>query len=466
MKSQKTPDAGLYGIHRALPGTLLAAPLLPMLLSALTLATPLAAQTSVTPRGFLGQGHRLTQPTKGWVGLDLLPGGQLLTFDGQNLVALDGRTGKVSTTFATLGKAVFGSDVRISPSGKHAWLCESSTGAVYRYAFASKKLQRVTSLGGNFSIAFSPKDSEDFAYIVGDPGFKTLARVYRVDSRTGAQDLIAEASGFAGPLLFDSQGDLYMAPAPKKFGAKGQGRILRWSAAQVKSAIGKSSLLEKQAKVFASGFDNAYDMEFDSEGTLYVTDVSFGASQLFEIPIGGGKTQAKGVLKVAGQGVTSLRFERKALPFERYGTPGSTLHVLSTDFSKNHALWTLSPRRPALTYKTLSGGQIGFTLTGGEPSAWALWLIGEGLKQETAFPLGYGGLLFPQIGINVVTRPFVILNGKTDKSGQALFQLVLPGSKGLRFTTQVLMGPIPALPGGTGASAWASSNPTLVKQGS
>ncbi len=449
--------AGQRSITYALLGSLF--------LGASLLAPDVSAQSATTPRGFHSRGQALAQPVKGWVGLDLLPGGKLLSFDGQNLVALDAKTGKVTQTYATLSKGVFGSDVRLSPTGKHAWFCESSAGGVYRYEFASKKLRLVTTLGGNFSIAFSPKDTGDFVYVVGDPGFKALARIYRIDARTGAQDLIAQAVGFAGPLLFDAKGDLYMAPAPKKFGVKGQGKILRWTASQVKSGIGSSALSETQAKVYASGFDNAYDMEFDQEGTLYVTDVSFGASHLFEIPIGGGKSRASKILKVTKQGVTNLRFRKGSLPFERYGTEGSTFFVLSTDFAKNHGLWVLSPKRPILSYKPLSGGQIGFTLTGGVPSSWAIWLLGEGLKTETAFALGHAGLLYPQIGV-AIHKPFIFLNSKVDPNGNALFQLVLPKGKGLRFTTQALIGPVRVLPGGTAASTWASSNPVLVKQGS
>jgi len=406
----------------------------------------------------------LAQPTKGWVGLDILPSGGLLTFDGQSLVSLDATTGKVLSTFHKLGKGVFGSDLGISRSGKHFWFCESSTGGVYRYEFATKTLKLITRLSGNFSIAFSPKDGDDFAYVSGDPGFRAVSRVYRIDAKTGSQDLIAAGAGYAGPVVFDPMGNLYMAPASTKIGTKGLGKILKWTAAQVTSAMGTTSLLEIQATVHASGFDSAYDMEFDGEGTLYVSDVSFGASHLFEIPIGGGKSQAREILKSANQGVTSLRFRAHALPFERFGSAGAAFYVLSTDYSKLHGLWKLEPKRPQLTYKALSGGQIGFTLTGAEPSAWVIWLLGEGVKTETSLPLGHAGLFFPQIGV-AVHKPFILLSSKADTKGQALFQLVLPKGKGFQFTSQALMGPIQALQGGTSASVWASSNPILVKQG-
>ena len=456
MKSQKRPDAGLYGILY---------PLLPTALAgAVSLCSSMQAQVATSPRGFVNHGHALSQPAKGWVGLDILPGGRLLTFDGKQVVALDAQTGKIVTTFATLTTAVFGSDLRISPSGKFFWLCESSTGAVYRYEFATKKLSPITTLAGNLSIAFSPKDGDDYAYISADPGFLANSRVYRVDAKSASQDLIAAAAGYAGPVVFDSKGSLYMAPASTKIGSKGLGKVLRWSATQVRSAIGPTSLVEANATLWASGFDSAYDMEFDHEGTLYVSDVSFGASHLFEIPRSGGKTYAREILKPKGQGVTYLRFDDHALPFERYGAAGPAFYVLSTDYATNHALWKLEPDRPRLAWQKLSGGQIGYTLTGAEPLSWVIWLHGEGLPTETAFPLGHAGLLFPQIGV-ALHKPFILLHSMTDKTGQALFQLALPQAQGLRFTTQALIGPIPALPGGTAPSIWASSNPTLVQQG-
>mgnify|MGYP002713127845 CR=1 FL=1 len=456
MKSQKRPDAGLYGILY---------PLLPTAIAgAFSLCSSLQAQVATNPRGFVNHGRALSQPAKGWVGLDILPGGRMLTFDGKQVVALDPQTGKVVATYATLPTAVFGSDLRISPSGRFFWFCESSTGAVYRYEFATSKLSPITSLAGNLSIAFSPLDGDDFAYISADPGFLANSRVYRVDGRTGGQDLIAAAAGYAGPVIFDKQGSLYMAPASTKIPSKGLGKVLRWSAAQVRSAIGATSLLESNATLWASGFDSAFDMEFDHEGTLYVSDVSFGASHLFEIPRSGGKTYAREILKPTGQGVTYLRFHDHALPFERFGASGPAFYVLSTDYATNHALWKLEPERPQLTWQKLSGGQIGYTISGAQPLSWVMWLHGDGLPTEMAFPLGNAGLLFPQIGV-AVHKPFILLHSKTDAGGKAMFQLALPQGQGLRFTSQALVGPIPALPGGTAPSIWVSSNPALVQQG-
>ncbi|MEZ5990534.1 MAG: hypothetical protein R3F30_15755 [Planctomycetota bacterium] len=433
-----------------------------LLLSALASALP--AQTATPAPGYAAGLTPLPAPALGWSGLDRLPGGDWIAFDGKSLVALDRSTGKVKQTFVTLSTAVYASDLALSPSGKHCWFGESSTGKLYRYDLVAQKLYTVATLGGNFSVAFSPKDGDAAAWWTADPSFSANCDVYRVDTATGAVDLIATTTGYAGPLVFDADGSLYVAPAPTTFGAKGKGRILRFLPSKLASAIGPGNLSEKDALLWAQGFDNAFDLEWDGDGTLYATDVTTGSPQLVEFGTGG-KSWAKAVLTVTGRSPTSLRFVPAPTPFERYGSEGAALAMLVTDYGKGNEVAVLEPATPKLVASVTTvkpQSPIRFTLTGAPPSGFALWLLGTGAKQAASYPLGHGGLAFPEVWVDLL-QPFVFLATTTDAKGGSILDLTVPDLKGLTWTTQALCGPIQALPGGAPASAWASSGAVAAR---
>jgi len=426
--------------------------------------TPAAQGAPTTVPGFAARaGVDLPASAKGWIGLDRLPSGDLVSFDGQALVTLDAGTGAVKAKLVSLPSAVFGSSVRVGPTGEVVFFSESSTGAIYRFDLARKQLTKLTTITGNFALAFHPWEGERFLYVSARPGFTGTAKVFRVDTRTAASDLIAEAVGFAGPIVFDSHGDLYFAPAPLQFGKKGKAKILRFAAADVLSAIGPGHLAESRATLYSNKLDNVFDLAFDSEHTLYATDSTFGTTSLLEIRPGAGA--ANNVL--TDLTTTFLAFAGGKPPFERFGRAGATLYILSTDFGQHTRVVALSPKRPR-TDQTPSnplpkGTKVSYRTTGCPSNAFAISLIGAGLVPERPIlPLGAGGLAFPSFGV-VLTAPFLLLPAKTDASGQVTLTLATPSTIAMTWTAQVLAGPVQGLPGGAQPSPWVTSNPVRTE---
>jgi hypothetical protein len=432
---------------------------LPLVLSAAS-----AAAQVTTVAGFAAEARSLPAPANGWSGLDVLPDGSPVTFDGQRLVELDPATGAIRRTLASITPA-FATDVAVGPTGGTVFFGESSSGAIHVHELATSRTRQVTTLGGNFSFTFHPDEGERFLWVTAQPGFTGPAKVFRVDTVSGSTDLIAEATGFAGPLLIDPQGNLYFAPGTS-FTVPGQGRILRWSRAQVLSAIGPGSLTETSAQVFARGFDNAIDLARDAEGTFYVADARPMTGSLLEIGKDGGSF-ARGVLVHATQSLTALCFGPGPRPFERFGSAGSRLLLLASDFGGGDSLLLLTPRRPDLTVTPtatpLPDQPLRYDASLLPAGTSAVWLLGAGLVPEKPLlPLGADGLRFPDLGI-VPSEPFVLLVTAIDGTGRAALSVRAPAMSGFAWTTQILAGPVAALPGGTKASPWVSTRPLTVR---
>lgn len=405
-------------------------------------------------RGFRAAATPLPKPAKGWSAFDLLPDGSIAAFDGQKLVVLDPATGRLRKTLATLSTTDFGADVRVGPTGRRLFFGHPSTGAMFVHDLADGATRQFGTLKFHYAFAFHPAEGERFVWVSARPG--STAQILRVDSLSGKSDLIAETEGFSGPLVFGREGELYFAPStgtPKN--------ILSWTKAQVIGAIGAGHLTTRDARVFASGFHGAYQMVIDGEGTFYVTD-SFPTetSSLMEIGPAGGTRSARNVVRLRGEAVTTLRFVAGGRPFERFGSSGSSLWLLSSDFGAGNHLIRVDPARPRLDVRGTS--TLVYQGAGLPRQAFALWLLGAGLRPERPLlPLGAGGLSFPELGI-VPTAPFLAVTTTIDGQGTTQLSLARPNERGLQWTTQILAGPVQALPGGTPASLWVTSNPVTV----
>ena len=420
------------------------------------------AQWEAAP-GFRVRSLALPKPAKGWTGLAWHEKHGLLSFDGKNLVALDPTSGRIQKTLASLPTPVFGSDLAVAPGSSRIAFCESSTGAIYVHD--EHGLRRAAKLSGNFALAFNPREGRRFVYATAQPKFTGPLGVFRIDLESGAVDAIAEAQGFGGPIAFDRNGDLVLAPGTN-FGSRKQGKLLRWTRAQVLWAIGPRKLFEKQAVVTARGFDGVYDFEFDSEGSLYASDPSNKTSSLLEIP--GATFFARDVVRRDKFTLTSLAWRADPRPFERYGRSAdklSGLWIIASDFASGaNELLQLQPARPQLSVSD-SAPQPGALLryrASALGAPLAVWLAGIGLEPEAALlPLGRAGLAFPDFGV-VLDLPFVAIPLPAT-NGVSNLQLRAPSVRGFRWTTQVLAGPIPPLKGGVAPSPWVTSTPVPVR---
>ena len=426
----------------------------------------LGAQAQTVP-GFSAKSVTLPKPTKGWAGFAVLPDGRLVAFEGKSLVQLDPTTGKVVKTLASLTSPAWGSAVLVGPSGKFVYFGESSTGGIYVYSLAQKSLRKASTIGFNYAFAFNPLEGERFLYVSAKPRSGALTDVIRLDLATGLQDRIVEVKGFSGPLGFDEKGNLYLAPAPSKFGAKAAGRFLRYTPLQVLSAIGPRTLTEKEAVLFAKGYDNALSMVRDGQGTFYLADASSKTSNLFEIGRAGGSSGARNVYKPNGLTVSSLAFAKGGQPFERFGREGSKLYIHLTNFFSKYELVTLEPLRPRLVVSPSTtpapDTKLQYRVQGATGAKVAVWLLGTGYSPERTYaPLGVRGLRFPSFGISLF-QPFLTVLGGVDAAGKTSLNLKAPSQKGVLWTTQVLLGPVKGLPGGEQPSPWVTSNPLTVR---
>jgi hypothetical protein len=423
------------------------------------------AQTPSTPSGFRASAVSLPKPAKGWSGLDLLPGGGIVSFDGQRIVEIAPGTGQIRQTLHTLSAPVFAADLTVGPSQQRLFYCESSHGGVHMLELGNLQSRQITTLGGCYELGFHPQEGERYLYVSALPGFTGDAKIFRVDIWSGQAKVVAQAPGYSGPFRFDAQGGLYFAPAPTSFGKPKLAKILYWDATQVRSAIQGAALDPSSARVFAEELDSVYDFVVDGEGTVYGADASFGYSSLFELRAAGGKGAHAGLVVSSGMTFSQLLFVPARTPFERFGAGGSIL-ALSSDYSGRDELVTLSPARPQLSALPSStppaNSQLSLQLQGAPVSKPLLWLIGSGLVPERALlPLGVRGLLFPQLAI-VPTAPLLWAPGRSDAQGRATLLLSMPNASGLRFTVQALCGPVDPLPGGEAASPWVTSTPAQI----
>ncbi len=423
----------------------------------------LGAQLRVAP-GLTARTITLPRPARGWANLDLLPSGDLVGFEGSKLVILDAKTGAEKTVLARI-PPVFGTDVRVGPTGTTVFFGESTLGGIFAYDLTNKATRKIATVSGSFDFRFHPREGERFLWMTADPGFRGVCRVLRLDTATGALDKIIAVPGFAGPFVIDPSGNLYLAPAPRNLQKKR--RILRWTAAQVRSAIGPRELSEKDATVFATGIDSALDMTLDEDGVVYVADVTKGTSSLLELGVAGGSRFARNVVRDASLFVTHVFRHSGAHPFERYGRPGTSLVVHLTNFKSIDQVAFVTPERPVLTVAPTktprAGTSIQYLARRLPPSVAALWLFGAGLQPERPlFAIGARGQRFPDFGI-VLSAPFLAVAGQSNSTGISLRKVRTPNVAGIRWTTQVVAGPVPALPGGAAPPPLVTSAPLVVQ---
>jgi hypothetical protein len=84
------------------------------------------------------------------------------------------------------------------------------------------------------------------------------------------------------------------------------------------------------------------------------------------------------------------------------------------------------------------------------------------VPEKAVLPLGADGLRFPDFGV-VLSNPLVMLVTTIDGAGKAALAVRAPAASGFPWATQVLAGPVVALPGGTKASPWVTTRPVGVR---
>lgn len=356
-------------------------------------------------------------------GLDVLPDGTLLFFDGKALVrATSSGQGNVFVPPAS----VFGSFVRLVPGNQAVLLGESSTGTIWEISIGMLPYFRtLTTIPFNYDCAYGPSNE----ILVSALSSFSPARnaVYLVDRGTGATDLLVEVAGNSGPIAVLPSGDLLLGtlsavwPAPP-----GSARLLSFPLAKWRGAVGPTHLTEADAVVQAAGLDNIAYLAVDPTGRAVLSDAvnrtvwSVDPSGPAALYAAAGKDTPGYLAFKKGAGPAWFR------PFQPAGGP--TLLFTSSDWVATNDLIELSALRPTLD-TGFSGPiphmtPVNLAYRGGPPSGLALVIFAwKELSPEAILP-GPGFPLF--VGLD----PFALaafLPLPLDPSGNATIPLLWPG---------------------------------------
>ncbi|MHB9037507.1 MAG: hypothetical protein ACYC64_12645 [Armatimonadota bacterium] len=229
------------------------------IIAAIVLLMSLGANASVlTAPGYSVTDVAINMPAFAFLGgFDILPNGNYVVNDGHSIreVKTDGTDGQVFYSYAA---PVYGSFVRVN--NNTLYFGDSSTG--------SSKIMSSSLSGGSASVLATLTNNFDMDFFNGDAFVTAGDSVYMLDSN-GGLDAIATVDGYSGPLAFDAQGSLYYAPSNYPNPAT----VLKWSSAEVASAVGAGVLGIPDADVVTS-VGGAYGFAFDGQGQLLITNNS------------------------------------------------------------------------------------------------------------------------------------------------------------------------------------------------
>lgn len=328
-------------------------------------------------------------------GFDVLPDQDFAVFDGTEVAAIDAATGSKIKTLFTPPAPVFGSFIRVAPDQQHFYFGESSSGVIYEVPVDGGAGRPVTSIAFNFDLEFDPSGR---AFVSAASGAFGENYVHLVDIASGQVDEIAHVPSFSGPISFDPQGNLYLGQPDDHFPPRaGFSRVMWFTKAQVDSAIGPGSLGENDAQTWVDQLDAIYDMDFDSDGDLLITDSWNGT--LTEVTA---VTRDRvPLLSGGGTGVfTFARFARGTKGLFEPFQPDEADHVVAVEapFSGASLATTVRPLRATIATQPASPIPPGaFTLS-----------VSNGPRNGLGLMLLADQLIVPELPINVDGIPLYI----------------------------------------------------------
>ncbi|MBK9383882.1 MAG: hypothetical protein IPN34_03515 [Planctomycetes bacterium] len=399
--------------------------------SGLVLAAALCASESDAQLrvsyGFGSNRYSVASPGTSPGGFALAPNGNLVLFDGTAIVERDRLGGFVRTLYSAA--PTFGSFLRFSPDGSKLYFGESGAGNVLELAWPAGTSRLLANIDFNYDIGF---DTQGVPYVTANPGFAGQV-IFRVDPITGALDRIAALPGASGPIAFGAHGELYAMIVPGVFPPPaGAFSVVRYSAAQLQSAIGAGELGAAQTSPVLTGLDGGSSLALDGEARLLLTT---GAALLAFADGGVPET-----LVSAGPGdyLGAFAFERGSTPFFRpLGDPsGGTVILTTTDFSTTYDAVEIAPSRARFGISApnpVPPGPLSILLAGGRPHApLILWIAQQRLSPELAIYTPRPFLL----GCDPATL-LVALPAQSNNVGDIVLQLeVPPGASGFASTWQ------------------------------
>lgn len=431
-------------------------------LLSLLLFSPLLLCRALPAQGLPAPGFALSVRTGApgapgaFTGFDLLPGGDLLLLSGSDAVLATATPPRVVFSFPV---GTMGAFVRNTACG--LFLAESTLGSVLLIDPDSGWFREVVRVGFPFDLAEGPAGE---LYLSANPGFGTPSsgsRIYLLDPVKGALDEIVRLPGPSGPVAVDGAGALYCAvqsavyPTPP-----GAVKVLCWTAAQVKSALGPGQLTEQAAAVAWAGLDGAFGLAVDRMGRLYATDPQKGGVLRFD-PGDRSVERLLGATPLTATGHASIRIYAGPGPatLDAYQPAGAgSILVAASDYLTFARVEELRPARPALSSSPWPevpvGGQLRFALSGAPPGGPVVLLLSPAaLPGEAALFLGGRAPLFLGVGPHYLALALVL---GADAAGKAALQARYPGGGPMDLFAQ-------AFPAGGPAGLFGSSNPWGVR---
>lgn len=216
-----------------------------------------SADTPLALQGFLG-------------GFDALDNGNFLVNDGYTINEIDSSGASVRTLYTYNEEGgVWGSFVK--HNNGRIYFGESMNGNVYSCSYDNPAdVSPLAKLNNNFDIAFY----QDKPYIAATALDYSSTSIYLVDN--GAKDLIVDkVSGPAGPVAFDSSGNLYYAQGMDP------SLLFKWNADLVAGAIGTGKITASPSESLAP-IAGPYGLAITTDGNMYYTTNS-GAPRVVKL---------------------------------------------------------------------------------------------------------------------------------------------------------------------------------------
>lgn len=372
-----------------------------------------------------------------------LPGGDFVTFDGQNIDRWTAQ-GIFVQTLGTFATSVFPSFAVTTPAGTAVIVGESTNQKIWIVPTSATGPTPLATLQFNYDATFSP--SGDLFVSAATGNFGAGNDIYRVAIPSGVSTPIAHVDGPSGPIAFDASGALYYATQGSGFPAPpGSTDVIKWSAA----AVQLGGLTNANATRVCMGLDGGASLAIDpTTQKVYIAETSFFFGTNRVRRVGANQANSPIVVDAGGLSIYGMQFlpGTSAATFDAY-QPGTGVRLTygATNFFSASERSITSPARPQLVLSGpgLNGpGVVTMTVTGGVPngSAYLLYCAQTALF-PTEIPVAFPGFLFHTPFALAQTRrlPFYL---PADSNGTSVFQIQNPGGlQGLKAYQFLVGGP-------------------------
>lgn len=210
-------------------------------------------------------------------GLDFLPNGDIVGFDGTQLILFDANDDNIPAApeiLYTLGYTSFGSFVKVSPSGEFVLFGETSQNKIYKYSFSTQEAMEMMTLANNYDLAFIDEQS---AILSACPVFAPTEKnkIYYWNFADNELRIIAQIPGPSGAIALDDARNLYYIKSTFDFPAPpGSHKLLKFSNTDLERLIShkeKPVLQETDAQLIAH-LDSGFNLALNSFGDIFVSD--------------------------------------------------------------------------------------------------------------------------------------------------------------------------------------------------